>query len=99
MILCEDVRPRPGNARKLDVFGLLTNVRSNSGDFPAALMFSVYLVLTAGRGRGVGRIRVRSAETDERIYDGDDHTLQFSSDPLKLLGVSIRVARCLIPAA
>lgn len=71
MLLCEAVRPRPADPRKVDVLGLLSSVRVADGAFPTAVSFSVYLATTGGRGSGEARIVVVDADSGA----GDRHDL------------------------
>jgi hypothetical protein len=91
MLLCEDVRPRRNAPHKLDVFGLFTSLRPARGRFPLTISFCVYLLLTEGRGEGVGRIYVLDADTDEEVYAGSPHVIQFSGDPIEVVGIPGRV--------
>lgn len=77
MVLCEDVQPRAGQPGKIDIFGLLNIVR-HPGVFPFHLMFTVYLVMSGGRGSGRAQIVVIDAESEEAIYTGQPHPITFT---------------------
>jgi hypothetical protein len=99
MLLCEDVSPNRVNPRKLNVFGLLSTLRS-SGDpplYPVVAQFCVYLLMAGGRGEGFLRIVISFAETAEVIYMGQEHPIAFEADPLKVHAASVRVSRCEFP--
>src|SRR5438034_1245384 len=97
MLLCDDARAAPNNPRKVTVYGLLSTI-DVAGAFPANFGFSVYLLLTEGRGDGRARIRIVNAETDQVCYQGPDYRLVFAGDPLKVYGMVIRIAQCEFPS-
>lgn len=90
MILCDDVRRRRRNPRKLDILGLLSTVIARES-FPIRLTFSVYLVLTEGRGQGVVQIAIISADAEKEIYVGEPHPASFSNDSMQLVAVIVRI--------
>lgn len=97
MLLCEAVRPRPADPRKVDVLGLLSSVRVADGAFPAAVSFSVYLATTGGRGSGEARIVVVDADSGAEVYAGDAHRLHFPPDPVQVTGMIFRIPACWLP--
>jgi|tagenome__1003787_1003787.scaffolds.fasta_scaffold20587359_2 hypothetical protein len=99
MLLCDDVRPVTGNQRKVTVYGLTSVLKVGQSGFPARFGFTVYLQLTAGRGAGNGRIVVVDAEDGSLCYEGQDHPMTFSDDPLLLYAAKIRIPSCELPRA
>lgn len=97
MLLCDDVRPRPGEPRKVDVLGLVNSLRVAPGAFPTQLSFSVYLATTGGRDTGIGQIVILDADQGTEVYAGAEHTLQFPVDPLQVFGVIFRITAWWIP--
>jgi hypothetical protein len=99
MLLCDDARPSDGDRRKVNVYGLLNAIATAGSEavFPVHHSFAVYLALTEGRGSGEGRIVVVQAESDEPMYVGQSLPLRFSADPLKVLGVIVRITSCSFP--
>jgi hypothetical protein len=95
MLCCEAVRRRKSNPRKIDVYGLLTRIIPSEGGFPVRLSFCVYLVLTEGRGKGVGQILVVDADTETEVYVGAEHAMRFGSEPNQVVGVAFYVASCI----
>ena len=100
LLLCDDVQRGPSNPSKINLLGLLTSIRvlDEQDAFPFQHSFAIYLVLTGGRGIGQGRIVVVNADTEEPVYVGSLHALDCGSDPLRVLGVTIRIPACEFPA-
>jgi hypothetical protein len=97
MLICDDVRSRPDNVRKVDVYGLLSTVRPGQQAFPVQLTFCVYVAMTGGRGTGTVQVVVADAETGEANFTGAAHPITFDPDPLKVLGAIFRIRRCPFP--
>ena len=101
MLLCEDVRIYPDNSRKVDVFGLLSTIRTVSeGAFPLrASQLCVYLELAGGRGAGEARIFVVEADSDNIAFTSAPHQIAFGTDPLAVSGLVFRIKECIFPRA
>jgi len=97
MILCEDARLRKGSRGKVDVMGLINQVRAP--EFPINLAFAVYLCLTDCRGTGRGQIIVAKGGSGTVVYRGELHSFDFGADPIALYGRTIRVSSCELPAS
>lgn len=97
LLVCEDVRARPGSPNKVDVLGLMSAAGVSRGAFPIRLMLTVYTVLTSGRGTGEARIVVPAADTDEEVYQSPAYSISFPPDPLRSRGVTFRVSACPFP--
>jgi hypothetical protein len=93
MLLCEVVRTRRSNPFKFDLLGVLSTLRP-VGEFPLRLSFSVFLQSTGGRGSGLGSVRVIEADTDDVLYDGNEHTFIFDPDPTHIHAARIRIVSC-----
>jgi hypothetical protein len=98
MLLCDDVQASSTSPHKINVYGLLSAVRSADpkSAYPVRHSFAVYMALT-GRGSGEGRISVIDAGTGDVTFRGQAHTIDFGPDPLKVLGVIFRIQPCLFP--
>jgi hypothetical protein len=96
MLLCEDVRPDPGNPKKLDILGLISTVQGAEGaTFPLQLpVLCVYLAVSGGRGSGQTRIDVRQADSGNLVFASRSHLIVFPSDPLAVRGVVFRIRNC-----
>jgi hypothetical protein len=97
MVLCEDARRRKGSRGKFDLLGVINIVQAPAHAFPMHLSFTVYLCLTEARGSGTGAIVITNEDTDEEVYVGESHQLQFGADPIALGSVTLRVPLCLLP--
>jgi hypothetical protein len=101
MILCEDWGTDPNRPNRVNIFGLLTNIRPT--DQPAyPLLFRelcVFLVLTEGRGTGDGQIVCVSADTLDKVFETPMRKIAFGDDPLEVVGVPFRIRDCPFPRA
>jgi hypothetical protein len=99
MILCEDWGTDADSPNRVNIYGLLTNIRPI--DQPAyPLLFRelcVFLVLTEGRERGDGQIVCVSADTLERVFETPKREIEFGADPLEVVGVPFRIRDCPFP--
>jgi hypothetical protein len=99
MILCQNWTTDPENPRSINVFGLLSTIRSvETPPYPLVIPgMCVVLVLTEGRGAGTGQVRCVFEEFDETVFVTPVHPVQFGPDPLDVVGVAFRVGRCRFP--
>jgi hypothetical protein len=101
MILCDDWGFAPGHARRVNVFGVLTNINSRD-DPPYPLLYRqvcVLLMLTGGRGTGNVQVVCVTQDTGQRIFGSQRRSITFGPDPLAVNGVYFRVRDCLFPFA
>ena len=104
MLLCDDVRPDPGNPSCTHIDCLMGNLVSlEEPAFPLLReAICVYLVLTECQGRGTGQIRVAfsDSEPEQVLFGSPEHEINFAGQsPLDLLGVVFRLRDCLFPQA
>jgi hypothetical protein len=101
LLLRDDVQYAATNLNKINLLGLLTNIRlpGEEDTFPFQHSFAIFLLLTGGRGIGQGQIVVVNADTEEPVYVGSPHTIDCGSDPLRVMGVTFRILVCEFPAA
>jgi hypothetical protein len=99
MMLCDDAQPDPVNPHKITIVGLLSSLRATApvAEFPVVASFCVYLQLTECRGSGTGQIVVANADTQEVVYTGSDHQMQFGTDPLRVYAIVFRIPLCIFP--
>ncbi len=98
MLLCDDVQQPTSSPQKVNVLGLLSTIYvDRDSRFPPGFGCCVYIVLTEVRGPGTVRVAIRAAETEALCYLGTPHRIEFRSDPLRVYGMTIRVAHCRIP--
>jgi hypothetical protein len=93
MILCNDWTMDGPVYRRITIVGLLWNIHSID-DPPYPLYyreFCVFLALTEGRGVGEGQIVCVFEETGERVFETPKRSIQFGPDPLKVVGVPVRI--------
>lgn len=99
MLLCEDWRLDAANTRHVTIVGLISNIHSLD-DPPFPLLYRelcVFLALTEGRGLGTGHIVCVYEETGQTIFQTGKRAIQFSTDPLEVLGVPFRIRSCPFP--
>lgn len=101
MILCDDWGTDSANPQRVNIFGLLTNIRPI--DQPPYPLFykelCVFLVLTEGRGTGSGQITCVYEETGQKTFETPRRELSFGTDPLQVVGVPFRIRECPFPRA
>jgi hypothetical protein len=101
MILCDDWGIDPNNPRRVNIFGLLSNIHPLD-DPPYPLWYRelcVFLALTEGRGTGSGQIVCTLEETGQRIFQTPKRQVAFGDDPLEVVGVPFRIRDCRFPQA
>jgi hypothetical protein len=100
MILCQDVRLEGPKPRRLNVYGLMTHLRSPNGVFPAPVPeFCVLLALRNGRGSGVIVISAASEDTGAVCWQSAPQPINFGPDPLETRWVYLRIRRAVFPSA
>lgn len=91
----------PTNPRRVNISGLLSNIRSLDQP-PYPLLYRemcVFLALTEGRGSGTGQIVCVLEETGQKIFETPKRQISFGSDPLEVVGVPFRIRDCRFPQA
>jgi hypothetical protein len=99
MILCEDWLAAPQHAPRVDIIGLLTNIHAVD-EPPYPLVYRelcVFLILTEGRGQGIGRIVCAFEETGQVIFQTPDRFISFGPDPLEVVAIPFRIRDCPFP--
>jgi hypothetical protein len=99
MILCDDWEQDLVSSRRLNILGLITNIRSHL-DPPFPLVrdeLCVFLVLTECRGTGEGDIRCVFEETGEVVFTTAKQSVRFGNDPLEVVGMAFRIRNCRFP--
>ena len=101
MILCDDWGIDPDNPHRVNIFGLLSHIRSiDQPPYPLWYReFCVFLALTEGRGSADGQIVCVFEETSERIFETPRRQIAFGPDPLEIVGVPFRILDCRFPRA
>lgn len=101
MLLCEDWRADGPHGRRVNIIGLLWNIRALD-DPPYPLLyreFCVFLALTEGRKTGNGHIVCVFEDTGETVFSTPPQPISFANDPLAVVGVSFRIRDCTFPRA
>jgi hypothetical protein len=101
MILCDDWGTDPNNPRRVNIFGLLSNIDAiDEPPYPPLYReMCVFLALTEGRGTGDGQVICVLEETTQKIFATPKHAIPFGSDPLEVVGVPFRIRDCFFPRA
>jgi hypothetical protein len=101
MIVCDEVvkdSQRPG---KLTIVGLTSLVTWPSGGTNGVTLerLVILLILTNGRGSGMGKIVCRNEENGDVKFDSPPQPISFEGkDPLAHYGVTFRFHNCHFPA-
>jgi hypothetical protein len=101
MILCEDWGMDPNNPKRVNIYGLLSNVRSLE-QLPYPLLYRelcVLLILTEIRGTGAAQIIGVFEETGEEIFVTAKRQVSSGSDPLEVVGLPFRIRNIRFPRA
>ena len=99
MILCEDWAVDPDKPARVNIFGLLSNIRSVE-EPPYPLLYRelcVFLALTECRGEGEARIACVFEENGQTIFTTPKRRIRFGEDPLEIIGVPFRIRDCPFP--
>ncbi len=100
MILCDEVLPDPQRPGKLMIVGLTSLVDwpvDSAGPLQLEKLV-VLLVLTDGRGVGMGRIVCRSEERGRPVFGSPPTRISFEGkDPIGYHAVTFRLLGCRFP--
>ena len=101
MILCDDWGVDPDNPRRVNIFGLLSNIHAiDQPPFPLLYReLCVFLALTEGRGTGNGLIVCVFEETGQKVFETPPRQIAFGADPLEVVGLPFRIRDCPFPQA
>jgi hypothetical protein len=101
LITCDDVQTDPNNPLRVNVFGLITNIRSTANPpFPVIRpLFCVLVIMTRCKGTGDLSVRIVQNATGDVIFANHPRTVRFAGNPQEAVGVSFRVRNCTFPAA
>jgi len=99
MLLCEDCQVDPQNSRRVNIIGLISNIRSlESPPFPILCReLCVFLALTEGRAPGESQIVCVFEETGQRVFGSPKRTISFGADPLEVGMLLFRIRDCPFP--
>jgi hypothetical protein len=99
MILCDDCDTDSTNARRVNIRGLLTNIRAL--DQPAyPLLYRqlcVFVALTDGRGTGTAKVVCILEDSGQPVFETHLRDVNFGPDPLDVVGVPFRILDCPFP--
>lgn len=101
MLLCDDWQLDPASNRRINIIGLISNIRAlDDPPYPLRYReFCVFLALTDGHGQGEAKIVCVFDETGEKIFETGSRSVSFGSDPLEIVGVPFRICDCIFPRA
>jgi hypothetical protein len=101
LILCDDVRADPNNFLRLNVFGLITHIRSTATPaFPVTRpQFCVLVMLTGCQGTGKLGLRILRAETGKIVFRNQPRRVRFVGSPQDAVGFAFRIQDCSFPSA
>jgi hypothetical protein len=98
-ILCDDVQANTNDLHRLNVFGILAQIRSTSSPpFPVTQTeFSVLLILTNCMGTEEISIRIVESGTGRVIFRNRPRRFRFVGMPQDFRGVRFRIQNCTFP--
>ena len=101
LILCNDVQSDPTDYSRLNIFGLITSIRSASlPPFPVVRpSLRALVILTSGQGMGELTLRVVEDQTGNVIFRTRPRQVRFVGDPKAVLGMLFHIRNCSFPAA
>lgn len=101
LIACDDVKADPNNPQRINVFGLITNIRSTGAPpFPAVRpLFSVLALMTRCQGEADLSVRIVQNATGHIIFETPARRVRFVGDPFDVVGAVFRIRNCVFPAA
>jgi Family of unknown function (DUF6941) len=100
MILCKDARLEGPKPRRLNIYGLMTHLRSPKGAFPAPIPeFCTLLALRNGRGSGEIVISAVCEDTGAACWNSAPQRINFGTDPLETRWLNIRIKKVVVPNA
>jgi len=101
LIPCEDYFIHAAHPEKISLINLIFGIRSlQDPPFPVVQReFCLFLMLSNGRGKGNLRLAIVQVDTDEAILKTAVRPINFGNDPLRVIGLPIRIKDCEFPAA
>lgn len=99
LILCDDVQTDDDGPRRVTLVGLIGTLRSlEDPSYPILKReFCAYLQLAECRGAARCRIDIQHADSGDVIYRTRTRIVPLTSDPLEVVGVTLRLRDCLFP--
>ena len=96
LLLCDDVQTDPSNVLRLNVFGLVTNIRA-TGDPPFPVkrpIFCALLILTSCQGVGELSLRIVEDSTGRVVFRNPPRRVRFAGPAEDAVGVVFRILNC-----
>jgi hypothetical protein len=93
LIVCDRVETDPRNHKRLNVFGIVTNLRMTK--FPGlAEELHILALLSDCRGQGTGYVEIVHADSETTILRTVETPIRFGGDPLMVHGVRTKLQEC-----
>lgn len=101
LVLCERAQIDPNNLHRINLFGLLTSIRSTaSPSFPVKrTQIAAVTVWTGGQGSGELICRVIQDTSGRPIFHTRPRPVRFVGDPTAVGAVIFNIRNCSFPAA
>jgi hypothetical protein len=101
LILCDDVQTDPNNLLRVNLFGLITTIRSTATPpFPVVRpMFCALVVLAGCQGVGELSLRIVQNTNGRIIFRTQPRRLRFTGSAQDAVGVTFRIRNCTFPDA
>ncbi len=101
LILCDDVHTDPANNLRVDVWGLMTHIRSTATPpFPVVRpLLCVLVILTDCSGEGELSLRIVQASTARVVFRNRPRRVRFTGGSQEAVGITFRVRNCSFPDA
>jgi hypothetical protein len=100
LILCDDVQADSSNLPRVNVLGLITNIRSTRmPPFPVVRpRFCVLVLLTGCKGPAELSLRIVQSDTGRIVFRNQPRRLQFVNAPREAVGIRFYINNCAFPA-
>jgi len=101
LIACERVEPDPNNFHRVNIFGLITSIRSTAvPSFPVVHpLLRALIVWTGGQGNGELSLRITEDRTASGVFRTRPRRIRFVGDVAAIGGVVFDIRNCVFPAA
>jgi hypothetical protein len=100
LVVCEDIVRHADNPQKVDLLRVVSNfhVVEWSGDSFYFPELCVYAALSEARGLATLSIHCVQHPEGGLVFSTPEHPVEFSNDPLQVIGIPFRIRHCVFPA-
>src|SRR5262249_53269598 len=95
LVLCNEIADSPGGSRQKNLHGAGLNKIDSKGPFPIKHTFWAYIEMTNQQSKGNVQLALMRADSGRRHFFREIPVA--FSDPLKSVGLGIRLFNCIFP--